>query len=100
MTLQLYVGVDKDTNGGLTHLGRIVRDAWIFGILPETETCVGWDAARMQNLYEKVYAAWQPYAHIPSRLPEDLRKRHTELYDSAISMAREKGWNAELGEDE
>ena len=100
MTLQLYVGVDKDTNGGLTHLGRIVRDAWIFGILPETETCAGWDAARMQNLYEKVYAAWQPYAHIPSRLPEDLRKRHTELYNSAISVARETGWNAELGEDE
>lgn len=100
MTLQVYVGIDNDTNGGLTHLGRVVRDAWIFGILPETETCSGWDSGRMQNLYEKVYAAWQPYAHLPSRLPEDLRKRHTEFYNSAISVAREKGWDAELGEDE
>lgn len=100
MTLQVYAGIDKDTNGGLTHLGRVVRDAWVFGILPETETCAGWDAARMQNLYEKVYAAWMPYAHLPSRLPDTLRKRHMELYDTAISDARLKGWNAELGEDE
>lgn len=100
MTLQVYVGIDNDTNGGLTHLGRVVRDAWIFGILPETETCSGWDSGRMQNLYEKVYAAWEPYAHLPSRLPEDLRKRHMEFYNSAISVAREEGWDAELGEDE
>lgn len=100
MTQQLYVGIDKDEKGGLTHLGRIVRDAWVFDLLPETETCVGWDFARMQNLYEKVYAAWAPYAHLPSRLPDGLRERHTRLYAQAISAARDKGWDAELGEDE
>ena len=47
MTIQTYVGVNEDTNAGLTHLGRMVRDAWVFGILPETETCAGWDSARM-----------------------------------------------------
>ena len=56
MSKQVYAGVDKDNKGGLTHLGRMVRDAWVFGILPETETCEGWDAAQMQNLYEQVYA--------------------------------------------
>ena len=100
MTVQIYVGVDNDTNGGLTHIGRVVRDAWVFGLLPETETCAGWDAARLQNLYEKVYAAWAPYAHLPSRLPENMRLRHTEFYAQAIAAAREKGWDAELGEDE
>ncbi|CAG0123633.1 hypothetical protein RHDC2_00099 [Rhodocyclaceae bacterium] len=100
MTQQLYVGIDKDHNGGLTHLGRIVRDAWVFGILPETETCAGWDSARMQNLYEKVYAAWEPYAHLPSRLPDDLRERHAKLYGEAMTSARSQGWDAELGEDE
>lgn len=100
MTTQLYVGVNNDTQGGLTHLGRIVRDAWIFGILPETETCAGWDSARMQNLYEQVYAAWEPYAHLPSRLPDNLREKHEKLYAQAIETARNSGWNAELGKDE
>jgi len=100
MTQQTYAGIDLDTHGGLTHLGRMVRDAWVFGILPETETCAGWDSARMQNLYELVYAAWEPYAHLPSRLPEELREIHTRLYAQAITSARNEGWDAELGEDE
>ena len=100
MTQQFYVGINNDDKGGLTHLGRMVRDAWVFGIIPETETCEGWDGARMQGLYEKVYAAWEPYAHIPSRLPDELRAKHTALYEQAIVKARDTGWDAELGEDE
>ncbi|OIR11479.1 hypothetical protein GALL_69720 [mine drainage metagenome] len=100
MTQQTYVGVNEDKNGGLTHLGRMVRDAWVFGLLPETETCAGWDAARMQGLYEKVYAAWEPYAHLPSRLPEALRERHARFYAQAVTTARKEGWDPELGEDE
>lgn len=95
-----YVGVTQDNNAGLTHLGRIVRDAWVFGILPETESCAGWDAARMQNLYERVYQAWEPYAHLPSRLPDELRERHARFYAAAISEARGAGWDPELGEDD
>ncbi len=100
MTQQLYVGIDKDEKGGLTHLGRIVMDGWVFGILPESETCAGWGFARMQNLYGQVFAAWEPYAHLPSRLPDDLRERHAKLYAQAIKAARDSGWDAELGEDE
>ncbi len=100
MTEQLYVGVDKDTNAGLTHLGRMVRDAWVFGILPETETCAGWNGSQMQNLYEQVYAAWEPYAHLPSRLPDELQQRHTQIYAQAIVSAKNSGWNAELADDE
>ncbi len=100
MTQQTYIGINQDTNSGLTHLGRMVRDAWIFGILPETETCAGCDFARMQNLYEQVFSAWKPYAHLPSRLPESLRERHANFYAQAITTARDKGWDAELGDDE
>ena len=100
MTEQFYVGIDQDKNEGLTHLGRIVRDAWVFGILPETETCSGWSGAQMQVLYEKVYDAWEPYAHLPSRLPDDLRDRHTRLYSHAITGAKEKGWDTELKDDD
>lgn len=100
MTEQCYVGIDEDENGGLTHLGRIVRDAWVFGIIPETETCSGWSTSQMQLLYEKVHTAWEPYAHLPSRLPDDLQQRHTQIYAQAIANAKEKGWDAELGEDD
>lgn len=100
MTDLKYVGIDQDKNNGLTHLGRIVRDAWVFGILPETETCTGWDHAQMQNLYEKVYAAWEPYAHLPSRLPEELQKKHTQFYNQAITTAKEKGWDPELKDED
>ncbi|WP_293006312.1 hypothetical protein [Nitrosomonas sp.] len=100
MIEQIYVGIDQDKNGGLTHLGRIVRDAWVFEILPESETCTGWSGAQMQSLYEKVYAAWEPYAHLPSRLPEELRERHAQLYAQAIASAKEKGWDTELDEDD
>lgn len=100
MTKQHYAGIDQDENGGLTHLGRMVRDAWVFGILPESETCAGWDGSQMQSLYEKVYAAWEPYAHLPSRLPEDLQRRHAQLYAQAVVSAKSEGWDAELGEDD
>ncbi|MEQ1668233.1 MAG: hypothetical protein ABL868_07245 [Sulfuriferula sp.] len=40
------------------------------------------------------------FGHIPSRLPEDLRAKHTALYEQAIVKARADGWDAELGEDE
>ncbi len=100
MIEQIYAGIDQDENEGLTHLGRIVRDAWVFDILPESETCTGWSGAQMQSLYEKVHAAWEPYAHLPSRLPDELRERHAQLYAQAITSAKEKGWNAELDDDD
>lgn len=100
MTEQQYVGIDQDKDAGLTNLGRIVRDAWVFGILPETETCSGWSSAEMQLLYEKVHAAWEPYAHLPSRLPDELRERHSRLYSHAIAEAKKKGWVTDLEDDD
>lgn len=44
-----YAGIDKDIDGGMTAAGRIIRDAWAFDILPETETCAGWDASLDDN---------------------------------------------------
>lgn len=95
-----YAGIYNDEAGGMTHLGRIVMDAWLFGLIAEDETCKGWDAAQLQNLYEKVYAAWTPYANLPSRLPEELRARHARIYEEAMSRGRASGWDPELGEDD
>ena len=100
MAEQLYVGLTKDRHGGMTHMGQVVRDAWVFGLLSDQETCEGWSASQMQNLYEKVVSAWAPYAHLPSLLPSELRARHERIYDEAIARARTMGWDPELGEDD
>jgi len=91
---RLYAGLLDDEYGGMTHLGQIVKDAWVFGVIPETETCKGWTPARMQALYDKVSAEWEKYGHLPSRLPPDLAERHTRIHNEAIARARTLGWDA------
>ncbi len=94
-----YVGFRNDKHG-MTQLGRIVLDGWLFGLIPEAEDCAGWDLGRMQILMEKVEFEWDKYGNLPSRLPPELRQRHTEIYARATAIAWEKGWNPELGEDD
>ena len=31
-----YVGIHADIHGGMTDIGRMIRDAWVLGLLPET----------------------------------------------------------------
>ena len=97
---RLYVGVHQDQDGGLTDIGRIVRDAWVLGVLPETETCEGWSAQRLQLLYDEVSKAWEPYGHLASRLPDELRERHRRIYAEAVAAARSQGWDPELDEND
>ena len=95
-----FSGIDKDLKNGISPTGNIVRDAWVFGIIPESETCSGWSLQEMNKLYDRVSSAWEPYGHLVSRLPEELRARHDRIYTEAIRIARSHGWNPELdGED-
>ncbi len=94
-----YVGLDADSYGGMTPTGTIVRDAQVFGLIPEDETCEGWSLGRIEALYDQVSEAWHPYGNLASRLPDALRERHQRLYQTAIERARERGWTAELYDD-
>ena len=94
-----YPGYHQDKHG-VTTLGRIVLDAWLFGFLPETEDCAGWQLGQMQVLADKIEAEWDKYGNLPSRLPPDLRERHTALYQAATERARKKGWDPELGDED
>lgn len=94
-----YAGFHHDKHG-VTMMGRVVLDGWLFGFIPETEDCAGWDLGRMQVLMEKVEAEWDKYSALPSRLPPELRERHAALYAMAVARARENGWDPELGDDE
>ncbi|MEN8175431.1 MAG: hypothetical protein ABFS23_06690 [Pseudomonadota bacterium] len=88
-----YPGIDKDPKGAMNPTGNIIRDAWVFGIIPESETCEGWTIQGIEALYDKVTAAWEPYGHVPSRLPPELLERHRRIYDQAVANARKLGWD-------
>lgn len=98
--MQTYTGIDNEENGAMSAIGRAIRDAWVFGILPETEGCEGWSGGQLQNLFEQVYQAWEPHSHLPSHLPPELAARHARIYGAAIEAARAQGWNPELGDDD
>jgi hypothetical protein len=88
-----YDGVDKDPLEAMNPTGNIVRDAWVFGIIPESETCAGWSIQRMEALYGETSQAWEPYGHLASRLPPELRERHARIYAEAVARARAAGWD-------
>jgi hypothetical protein len=95
----IYCGYQQDKHG-MTQLGRIVLDGWLFGLIPENEDCAGWELGRMQMLMDRVQQEWDRYGNLPSRLPPELRRRHTDLYTKAMVTARTKGWDPELGDED
>lgn len=95
---KIYPGVHDDHYGGMTDIGKIVRDAWVFGLIPETETCAGWDHGRIEKLYDRVHDEWMKHGHRVGNLPVELRERHERIYAEAFRRARELGWSVELGE--
>ncbi len=90
-----YVGVDNDVNGGMTTIGKLIRDAKVFGILEDSETCEGWNFAGIDALLDKVNTEWDKYGCLVSHLPEDLFKRHQEIHGAAIIKAKAAGWSGE-----
>ena len=90
-----YPGLENDMNGGMTTVGKVIRDAWLFDILPESETCAGWDISRIDVIYQQVNDEWDKYSSMVSSLPEDLKARHKRIYDEAIAKAKAGGWDPE-----
>lgn len=95
-----YVGVDNDINGGMTTIGKLVRDAWVFGLIDDTETCEGWNFAGIDALLDKVNTEWDKYGCLVSHLPEDLFNRHQEIHGKALETARAAGWRGEQETDD
>ena len=93
---KIYVGIDKDINGGMTTIGKLIRDAWVFELIPETETCAGWNLGGIDALLDKVNQEWDKYGCMVSQLPENLRQRHTRIHDAAIAHAKKMGWTGEI----
>lgn len=92
-----YIGLNNEINGGMTSIGKIIRDAWMFELIPETETCEGWDLGRIDALLQKTNAEWDKYGCLVSNLPLELKERHQRIHGEALKKAQEAGWS---GEDE
>ena len=100
MTKPSYCGIKSDHFGGMTPIGTIIKDAWVFGVLPENETCEGWSNDRLQIIHDQTRDEWDKYGCLVSNLPEDLRQRHNDIHQAAINNARKMGWNPELADDD
>jgi hypothetical protein len=90
-----YVGLDNDEYGGMSALGGIVKDAWVFGVIPESETCAGWTQSAMRVIYEHVREQWERVEYSVDLLPQEMRERHERIHQAAISKALEMGWEPE-----
>ncbi|MCG6970758.1 MAG: hypothetical protein PVF34_12105 [Gammaproteobacteria bacterium] len=95
-----YVGIQNDINGGMTTIGKIIRDAWVFELIPETETCEGWNLAGIDALMDKVNKEWDKYGCMVSQLPDELRQRHERIHGEAINKARAAGWSGDHETDD
>jgi hypothetical protein len=90
-----YVGIHNDIFGGMTDTGKIIRDAWIFEIIPETETCEGWVAQGIQDLWEKVQQKWDEVGFLVANLPPETRTRFDRIQADAIERAKTADWDPE-----
>jgi hypothetical protein len=95
-----YVGIDNDVSGGMTTIGKIIRDAWVFGLIEESETCEGWNLAGVDALLDKVNKEWDKYGCLVSNLPAELYERHQRIHDKAIADAKTAGWSGEMETDD
>lgn len=77
----------------MTDTGKIIRDAWVFGLIPEDETCEGWLAQGIESLWVGVDRQWERYGFLVSNLPEELRERFMRIHNDAREKARAAGWN-------
>ena len=95
-----YVGIDNEIEAGMTAIAKIIRDAWVFGVIEETETCEGWNFAGIDALLDKVNKEWEKHGCIVSHLPPELRERHQRIHDAAIAEAKSLGWSGEIETDD
>ena len=94
-----YVGINNEDNFGMTESGRIIRDAWVFGLIPETETCEGWLMQGVDDLWRRVNEEWEKYGFQVNNLPDDLRERFMRIHTEALEKAKQGGWSPDMAGD-
>ncbi|CCQ75101.1 conserved protein of unknown function [Magnetospira sp. QH-2] len=88
--------------GGMTDTGKIIRDGWVFGHIPESETCEGWMVQGIQTLWDKVNQSWVDVGFRVDNLSPEQRERFDRIQAEAVERAKKAGWDPErdIEEDE
>lgn len=84
----------------MTDTGKIIRDAWAFGLIDESESCEGWLPQGIEDLWRRVQEEWEKYGFRVNNMPDELRARYLRIQDDALRRARDAGWSPELGDDD
>ncbi len=84
----------------MTDTAKIFRDAWVFGIIEESETCEDWLPQGIEDLWKKVNLEWEKYGFLVGNLPDELRERFMRIQNEAMEKARAADWNPDLGYDD
>ena len=92
-SIKTYPGLDNDEYGGMTPVGNTIRDAWVFGLLPEGENCSGWTLNALETLYKSVSEIWERYEYDVKKMPAEMQQRHELFHKAAIEKALKMGWN-------
>ena len=90
-----YAGIDKDEGQGMSPTAKIIREAWAFGLIPETETCEGWVAHQIEALWAQVHAEWEKYGFRVGSMPQELQDRYIRIQNAALERAKADGWTGE-----
>lgn len=96
----IYAGIDDDANGGMTTIGKLIRDAQVFGLIDDSETCKGWDYGRVVSLLDQVNQEWDKYGCMVSNLPQELFDRHQMIHAAGVKRAKEAGWSGDNETDD
>ena len=51
-------------------------------------------------IHDQTKKEWDKYGYLVSNLPDDLRQRHSEIYQPAVDNARKLGRDPQLESDD
>ena len=74
------VEMHNDPSASEIDRGRVIRDAWVFGIVPESESCDGWTIQALVQLEHKVNEVWKKYDFKAANLPPHIRTHFDRIY--------------------
>ncbi|MCB1875093.1 MAG: hypothetical protein KDH88_03880 [Chromatiales bacterium] len=94
-----YAGIQNDQYYGMTEIGKIIRNAWAFGLIPEGETCEGWLISGIEDLWRKVNDRWEEYGFTTQGMPPDVRERYLRIQRDATRKAIALGWTPDMEDD-
>jgi hypothetical protein len=92
-----YVGIYNDEQGGMTNIAKMIRDAWLFDLIPETETCEGWLPTQLQVLYEGFMPLGAPLATSQVNLTPHCRKNISEFKQKPLNTPANTAGTQNLG---